>query len=195
VRRCPPADVDVVADLLAAGFVEDPWFRWLWPDDGRYPDRAREWFTLVARTAIPKGDVHLDDSGDAVALWMPPGVPLADDSTMAEAAALLSAQLGDRAPEALAALATSADHAPAQPHHACVYVAVRPARQGRGLGERVMRPALDTADAERVGAHLVSTNPRNLGFYRRLGFAVTGELPVAGGSVIFRPMWRDPAGG
>jgi ribosomal protein S18 acetylase RimI-like enzyme len=110
---------------------------------------------------------------------------------MGLATALLRSQLGDRAGEALAALGASAGSAPEVPHFACVYVAVLPAARGRGVGESLMRRTLEACDTDGFGAHLVSTNKRNLSFYRRLGFELTGELPVAGGAVTFRPMWRE----
>jgi ribosomal protein S18 acetylase RimI-like enzyme len=105
---------------------------------------------------------------------------------------LLSGQIGARAGEVLGALATSAAHTPEDPHFTCAYVAVRPAARGRGVGPAVMAPPLAAADDQGTGTHLVSTNPRNLSFYERLGFTVTSELPVAGGAATFRPMWRPP---
>jgi hypothetical protein len=54
-----------------------------------------------------------------------------------------------------------------------------------------MRRTLRTCDTDGFGAHLVSTNERDLSFYRRLSFEPTGELSVADGAVTFRPMWRN----
>lgn len=71
-------------------------------------------------------------------------------------------------------------------------MAVRPDVRGRGYGAAVMRPVLNACDVGGFPAYLVSTNERNLGFYRRLGFKVIAELPVAGGAVTFRPMLRRP---
>lgn len=191
VRRCTEADLDAISAVFVAGFAGDPWFRWLWPG-AEYEACAHQWFRLVAEVTVPKGHCCVAGDGTAAALWVPPGVPTASPEDLARAAALLSEQIGDRAGEALAALGASAASAPAEPHYACLYVAVRPERWGRGLGGAVMAPALAEADAGGLGAHLVSTNERNLGFYRRLGFEVTGEVAVAGGAVTFRPMVREP---
>ena len=51
---------------------------------------------------------------------------------------------------------------------------------------------LARADADRLGCYLESSNPRNLPFYRRIGFVETGRLPTAPGVSDVVLMWRDP---
>jgi GNAT superfamily N-acetyltransferase len=193
LRHCSRADLEAVAEIFTAGFVDDPWFRWLWPADDDYAAHAREWFALVSETAFTKGHSYIARDANGAALWTPPDVALATQADMGRAAALLERQLGDRASEALAALGASASSEPEVPHFACVYVAVLPAARGRDVGGSLMRRTLQTCDTDGFGAHLVSTNKRNLSFYRRLGFELTDEVSVARGAVTFRPMWRGPS--
>mmetsp|Transcript_8726 Transcript_8726/g.36103 ORF Transcript_8726/g.36103 Transcript_8726/m.36103 type:complete len:238 (-) Transcript_8726:137-850(-) len=47
--------------------------------------------------------------------------------------------------------------------------------RGRGAGNAIMAPMLARADAERKPCFLGSSNPRNLTFYKRLGFEVVAE--------------------
>ena len=51
---------------------------------------------------------------------------------------------------------------------------------------------LDVCDTEGLPCVLVSTNPRNLPFYERLGFQVDGEVPTPDGAAVMRPMHRAP---
>lgn len=53
---------------------------------------------------------------------------------------------------------------------------VAPARQGRGLGGRLMAPILARAEAEGLPVALETSQPRNLPLYERHGFAVLREL-------------------
>ncbi len=48
---------------------------------------------------------------------------------------------------------------------------VSPERQGRGLGETLLRPTLTEADRLGVCCYLETFNPRNIKFYNKLGFA------------------------
>ena len=47
---------------------------------------------------------------------------------------------------------------------------VAPDRQGRGLGERLLRPTLDEADQAGKRCYLETFSARNMRFYARLGF-------------------------
>jgi GNAT superfamily N-acetyltransferase len=193
VRHCARVDLAAVTEIFTAGFIDDPWFRWLWPADEDYAAHAPQWFALVSDAAFTKGHSFITRDATAAALWTPPDVALASDAEMASAAALLQRQLGDRASEAFDALGASAGSAPAVPHFACVYVAAKPRSRGRGIATALMQRTLQTCDTDGFGAHLVSTNERNLSFYRRLGFELTDEVSVARGAVTFRPMWRGPS--
>jgi ribosomal protein S18 acetylase RimI-like enzyme len=73
-------------------------------------------------------------------------------------------------------------HAP----HLYVYVlGVHPSVRGRGLGGVLLRHAAAIAKAAGVVSHLETSNPENLGLYRRFGFQVTNEIESHGGP----PVW------
>lgn len=49
------------------------------------------------------------------------------------------------------------------------------ALQAQGFGSELMKPCLEIVDRDHLPAYLDSTNPRNISFYQRHGFTVTGE--------------------
>lgn len=66
-------------------------------------------------------------------------------------------------------------------------LAVRPERQGHGLGEALLRHAEAVAAASRQSTLRLYTNARfaaNLRFYARRGFVVTREEVIAVGTVV-----------
>lgn len=83
-------------------------------------------------------------------------------------------------------------HAVDEPHWTLQYIGVRPGRQGAGLGAAAVAPILAVIDAEALACGLVSTNPRNVPFYERLGFRVKAEVATPDGAAALRPMRREP---
>ncbi len=71
------------------------------------------------------------------------------------------------------------------------FIGVTAAARSRGLGVQLVAPVLERCDAERLPAALDSSNPRNISFYRRLGFEVLWEIRPEGGPPL-QAMWRAP---
>lgn len=62
---------------------------------------------------------------------------------------------------------------------------VHPSQKGRGLGGALLCDVEGIAKSERVVAHLETSNPDNLGLYRRFGYEVQEEITAHGGP----PLW------
>jgi GNAT superfamily N-acetyltransferase len=92
----------------------------------------------------------------------------------------------------MGALEAADGTAPDRPHRTCVYVAVRPAAQGRGLGRALMEARLAEADASGRPAHLATTNPRTLTLYERLGFRTLAVVQPDPALPPLWSLWREP---
>jgi ribosomal protein S18 acetylase RimI-like enzyme len=190
VRQAVTADLDGGAEVLTEAFATDPWFSWLYPEAGQWPDSPRAWFTLVLRRAFDRG--HTCVAPDGIASWIPPDVEFPEPTERELVFALLEDQIGARATDALGVIGGAGAVFPHTPRFHCVYVGVRPAAQGRGIGRRLLCRVLDRCDADGIAASLTSTNDTNLPFYRSLGFTEIGAVPIPGTGAALRPMWRDP---
>jgi GNAT superfamily N-acetyltransferase len=193
VRAGEPGDEALVARVGAAAFHDDPVMGWALPDPSTRPARLRAMFGVPAADMLAgRGTVHV--CGDAaVALWRDPsfahgGPRVVND----EAAAVAFAEFAPDELERLAVLgvAMQATH-PHEPHWYLNILATEPHRQGHGLGAAVLAPVLAACDAEGHRAYLESTNPRNLAFYRRMGFVDAAEIDLPGGPSL-TAMWREP---
>jgi ribosomal protein S18 acetylase RimI-like enzyme len=77
------------------------------------------------------------------------------------------------------------------PHWYLSLLGTDPSAQGRGLGSAALQPVLERCDLDGVGAYLETAKERNIDFYTRYGFRVTGELSLPRGPKMWL-MWRDP---
>ncbi len=191
-RHATRADLGSAADVLVDAFSTDPWFRWLYPSDGQWPEHPAQWFALVLDRAFSKGHTFVTESG--MANWIPPDVAFPEESDVSLAVDLLACQIGGRAAEALDVIGQAGRAFPDRPRFHCVYVGVRHAAQRRGTGRALLSRVLDVCDRDQLHASLTSTNDANLPWYRSLGFREIGEVAVPETQFCLRPMWRDPAG-
>ena len=171
-------------DIFVAAFANDPFYRWMQPDDDAWPASARAWFGFTTELGLRAEQATILDH--AVAIWTPSGFELTTADDIARGTEVLRAHLGDRADDVLAGVLAARAHEPEEPHATLHYIAVAPSHQGRGEGGALLRPVLDELDTP---AYLVSTNPANESFYARHGFEVLAEVPTPGPAV--HAMWRE----
>ncbi len=199
VRAVHADDLHVAWDTLAKSFDDDPMFRWLLPEAReRY-----EWLTvfmsfglhnsMAAGTALC---VPGEESG--VSALMPPGSP---PLTMSQIFGFIVRRLPRPdfptpslhfARGGLACLSAMDKAHPHYPHWYVFILGVHPDRKGTGLGGVLMKDVCARADRDNLPTYLETTNPVNLGFYQRFGFAVVQEVtPLPGAPPIW--MMERPA--
>ena len=192
VRPATAADVDLLAEIGAGGFYDDPVMKWVLRDDATRLDVLRGVFGGMALDYFP-GRGRVDIAGDAcMTLWRDPTFDHAADDGPSVDEDDGEAPFDEETMERFGILVTKmAEAHPHDPHWYLFVVSTMPERQGQGLGTAIISPVLAEADAAGVPAYLESTNPRNMTLYRRLGFEQTGELTLPDGPSLY-PMWRDP---
>ncbi len=79
---------------------------------------------------------------------------------------------------------------PPKPHWHIGPLGVRPELQGRGIGKALLESFLAEVDDHEAAAFLETDVDRNVIFYEKAGFTVTGREEIVG--VDTRFMWRDP---
>ncbi|HEX5493068.1 MAG TPA: GNAT family N-acetyltransferase [Mycobacteriales bacterium] len=86
-------------------------------------------------------------------------------------------------------------HHPSEPHHYLAFLAVRPERQGAGLGSALLRHHHARLDRTGVAAYLEASSPRSRELYLRHGYRPRGEPFTVPDGTPFWPMWRTPSAG
>lgn len=181
-------DLPGVRTLLAQAFVDDPMLQWIFPEEFIRLEATAAWFGIfVERYAAIDRVMTLDDG--AVMLWRMPDDPREPPATLPTVGGLLAALVGlERAGAIGDALGVIAEITPSEPHVYVNFLGVDPSRQGRGLGLRLLRPVVAAARDAGLGVHLETTNPRNVGFYERMGFIQTGEGRLGADGPLMRAM-------
>ncbi len=173
-------------ETMVSGFRDDPLYEWLYPDADERPFRLREGFELVLEYGLTRGHLYTNAERSAVAIWTAPDVELMDARDTTVYLQLIQRQIGDRVDEVAAGLAALSTNRPSKPHFTLHNVVVSAEAQGRGIGGALLEPVLARCDEDGLLACLDSSNSRNVPFYERLGFKVTGE------SARMRSMVRAP---
>jgi GNAT superfamily N-acetyltransferase len=205
VRALEPADVGATAALLAAAMADDPAYAFLFPR--AHTNRGaglQEFFAGNLRTHLPYRCTYVGVDGHRVVATVtmrpPEGFSISVLTMIRRGLLPFALAHGRRAVQRLFALKDAYDAiesrlARGDRHWLVHMMGVEPARQGRGLGSRLLESVLEaTADSRiAVGAPpalLTTHQERNVIFYQRAGFEVDGVEEVAlTGEPAYR-VWR-----
>jgi GNAT superfamily N-acetyltransferase len=193
VRAAVPADVPALTRMLVHAYMDDPVAVWICKSNRL---RARVLETLYSarlQKLLTEQGVWTNSDRSSAAVWVPPA---AEQPSVRPSSALLRCLLDPRLLARLPLLAYGFSgmqraHPRSPPHWYLSLLGTNPDTQGHGYGSAVLEPALERCDRDGVGAYLESSKPRNLDFYARFGFRVTGELQLPYGPKMW-PMWREP---
>lgn len=183
VRRGTVDDLTGIADALADAFTGYVWDQWTVAADRHTERLTAIQAVLVGDLVLPYGELWLveqDGVPAGAAAWFRPDVTV-PASTWASVDRRLDHLAGDRAAAAREAEGVCRPLRPTAPHFFLAGLGVRRCARGRGLGSALLGPVLREADETGVPAYLETSTPRNVRFYERAGFSVTGEAEVPGG--------------
>ena len=168
VMRATPAARDRVVDTVVTAFAADPAFRFFFPDPDSFVDQATIFAGHLFDKRVERGTIWIVERGRSVAMWDAPADAPGDEPALpAHSLARLTAYH-----------AAVQNAMPAEKFWYLGILATHPDGRGRRLGRMVMEPALDLAAEAGMPAYLETTNPNNVNFYRRAGWATSATLQV-----------------
>jgi ribosomal protein S18 acetylase RimI-like enzyme len=158
-------------DTLVVAFAADPVERWLYPEAQQYLSHFPTFLAAFGGRAFGAKTVWRLGAYCGVALWLPPSVDVDGDAIVGVIAETVAREKHE---DTFAVLEQMGDVHPKFPHWYLPWFGVDAALQGRGLGSQLMQHCLSIVDEDHLPAFLDSPNPRNVSFYERHGFEVTG---------------------
>jgi ribosomal protein S18 acetylase RimI-like enzyme len=157
-------------------------------------------FSGVARDAMRFRSVYVAETADGdvygVAIWLPPGrFPWSAWRQLRGTGWLLGVLVA--APRSFPTFMrtgmNSARLHPPDRHWYLETMGVAPSAQRLGIGSRLLAPALELADRDRVDCYLETSDRDNVEFYERHGFEVVEDaLPFVPGGPTHVAMRRVP---
>jgi ribosomal protein S18 acetylase RimI-like enzyme len=187
VRQAEPADAKPLAPPLARAFADDPVTLWAHPNERARERRTRRFFLGRLHALLPHELSYTTGDCNGAAVWSPHD---AWQMGLRELLHDLPAFMSPRTPMVLRGMREVEQRHPTDPHYYLSILGVDPSAQGEGLGSALLQPMLRRCDEEGVGAYLETATERNVRFYSRHGFRVTGEVELPKGPTMWL-MWRD----
>jgi GNAT superfamily N-acetyltransferase len=179
--------------MLARAFIDDPIAEWACRPDSLRRSMLERFYTTYTRQLLPHEEVWISAERTSAALWTPPErwrLSALKDAQLSRC--LLHPRLIWRLPLiAVGLYGLERKHPVAPPQWYLATLGTDPDAQGQGLGSAVLEPVLDQCDRDGVAAYLESSKERNIDYYARHGFRVTGEFRLPRGPRVW-PMWREP---
>lgn len=208
VIRADEADAVVLSQVIADAFLDLPPSWWLIADQAVRRRVFPQYFRIFVDAALADGIVQTTQDRGAVAIWLPSGssAPSPDNPSPADSPSpaeepadyltRLTAITQPWTSRFLAFDAAIESRHPAEPaHHHLAFLAVRPDRQGLGIGSALLLAHHQFLDRRaRLPAYLEAAELRSRQLYLRHGYIDLGPpsyLPDGGPPMY--PMWRDPA--
>ena len=167
------ADIEVLSQVIADAFFPLAPCQWLIGDEAARREIFPGYFRMYVEHAMADGLVHTTPGRDAAALWIPLGPQLPEppdgyDEHLAEITGqwverfvVFDGELDDH-------------HLTGAEHHHLAILAVRPDRQGQGIGTALLDAHHAVLDEQGMTAYLEASDERTRRIYLRHGYADHG---------------------
>ena len=203
------------SELLARAFFDEPLMVYYLPDPAIRKQALLIFMWISLRYCLAHGEVWTNPELDAVACWLSPGKTNLGNWGLLRASLgvfplrlLLPVLRGSKTGgleaislerkwqflKKLDRMEKEIDRMHAQvvqgPHWYLLTLGVEPARQGQGIGSRLIAPMLDRAQSASQPCYLETMTELDVAFYRKNGFKVAGEADLIPGSLHMWAMIR-----
>ncbi|GAA3954236.1 GNAT family N-acetyltransferase [Allohahella marinimesophila] len=186
VRSARADDIDLVVDILADAFKDDPVLLWI----SSHADFPVFNFKAVIQAFIDDRGILVDDSGSAAALFLPPGKTMSSVITAGVALKGLWTFGPGALLKAVKLLDLFEQHHYQGDHIYIFAIGNRATARQQGFGSAVMKHLLSLAGADRYPVYLENSKPANAQFYAKFGFEPVVEIALPRGGPPVTSMLR-----
>ena len=187
--RLLPALREQAAQVLVRAFLDDPAYRFIFPDQEERAQALRRYWNAILEYSLVFGQVSTTPALGGVACWLPSGRLLAAIWALARTrfatyrAMFSFSKEAQRRFVALGRYSAEIKKCVAPtPHLLLGLLGVDPAYQRQGIGTKLLVDGLAICDAAGLPCYLDTATESNLAFYQKHGFEIvhSGEVPGGG---------------
>ncbi len=179
-----------IAAVMRRAFFDDPFYRYVMPDDRKRGLQLDWWMPCLVRYGCRFGTVHTTPGPiHGVSIWLRPAAPQLKTMALLRAGVYQAPfRVGVRSCLRLKGVSDEWANLhrlePAR-HWYLLAIAVDPPHQGRGVGSSLLQPVLEEADWTSMTCYLETMTERNLPFYQMHGFEIVTKGRIKDGG----PYW------
>ncbi len=175
------------AKALSSAFFEDPLQRYVFPDENERKERSIIHFSAVLQYGLLFGEVYTANHSEGAVVWLRPGeTKVTPEKAQQGGLADLPQTIGEAPFTRFISVLDYADQFHKQDmkeaHWYTMVLGVDPSFQGKGYGSALLSPILDEAKINNIPVYLETAQPKNISFYKHMGFDMVREVvePVSG---------------
>jgi GNAT superfamily N-acetyltransferase len=192
---------DPACNSVVAALEDDPFYRSI---SEEFAGDVAERRTVLARYfaySIEEGrtlgrTVHLADPSQGVAVWLLPQSDEIQRGAAARKRLFLTSTLGVRGADnyyrMVEYMSSKSQTLVSDDAWYLSIIAVDPSLHGRGLGQQLLAPTLNEADANDAVSYLETFGVRTVQFYERLGFSTAARFDEPTTGAEYALMVRNP---
>ena len=187
---------DAGAAVLGRAFAEYEFLQYYFPDETQRHIIADTFVLIALSVCLKYGEVYAtSEKLEGAAAWLPPGkAPFGGWQIIRSVPLSVLFRFGRQGAGRMQAYGRFVDNLHRKllpdPHWYLQIIGVDPAYQGHGFSSRLLRPALERIDRERMPCFLETNTVKNVAIYRRFGFEVISEDNLPGTEVTSFAMLR-----
>lgn len=184
IRNIAPDLLDKAIDVYTRAFINDPLHLYAFFDLNRRINLTRLVYELVVKDIVPVMErkligAFISNELVGVGIYSTPESKQDWDESLNEAVKKMQEKANDDSIYIIGEYASMcADFRPEKPHYYITDIAVRPDRQGKGIGGMIMKYIIDESEkhSDVDGIWLDTTNEKNMKWYKTMGFEVESEF-------------------
>jgi ribosomal protein S18 acetylase RimI-like enzyme len=186
--------ISKIAQVLAESFADDPSFEMVFHQSHDRLSTIQAFFEPFVTDARKRGKITLAPDSQGACLWYPADVNVFDEEfeqMLMGIVQILAKLIGEETAQFWQYLIEQVGkHEPQKARCEVFFLGLKPSARGKGMGHDLIKPALNYADEHQVPCYLVSSNSRNLSFYKRHGFREYCPIKITD-NYSMTGMWRS----